>query len=153
MSEFFPYIATKTTVDPYVPSGTRDMRLLAQDVSDAFVALSGGFTRVGQLVFFPLQRAVPGHLLCDGKEVSKASYPQLYSYLGDSFGTPVDPDNFLLPNYIGGALAPAATANTETVSDGGATTPPPTDPGIPAWDEEVYDQWDTGGKPRKLPSI
>ena len=28
-------------------------------------------------------RSVPNHLLCDGREVAKASFPELYGYLGD----------------------------------------------------------------------
>lgn len=148
MSEFFVYIATESTEDPAVPYGTRDIRFLAQDTSDAFRALEGGYQRVGQLAFFPLQRSVSGHMLCDGKEVPKASFPQLWSYLGDTQGTPADADNFVLPNYVGAAaFEPATVSQTETVNDGTVTAPPPTDPSIPGWDDSIYDQWDSGGKP------
>lgn len=148
MSGLFPYICTESTLDPYVSAQTNDIRFLAQQVADGFSALQGGYRMVGQLAFFPLQRNVPGHMLCDGKEVSKAAFPRLYSYLGDTQGTPVDPDNFVLPNYIGAAsFVPAATADTETVVDSTVTAPAPTDPAIPAWDEEIYKQWDSAGRP------
>ncbi len=148
MSELFPYICTKSTVDPYIPPLNYDIRTLSRDVSDAFVALSGGYYQVGQVKFFPLQRSVAGHLLCDGKEVSKASFPQLYSFLGDTQGLPSDPANFILPDFIGAAsFVPAAASQPETVTDGTTTAPPPTDPSIPGWDLETYNQWDNGGRP------
>jgi hypothetical protein len=154
VSELFAYISSKTTADPYIPPVSLDIRKLSRDVSDAFVALSGGYRMVGQVTFFPLQRSVPGHLLCDGKEVAKASFPELYSFLGDTQGTPVDPDNFLLPNLIGAAsFVPAAASEPETVEDGTVTSPPPTDPSIPAWNEDIYEDTDSGGKPRKNSGI
>ena len=119
-STVYPYIATLTTSDPYLPVRPLDLARLSRDVSDAFVAISGGHQVVGRIVFFPVQRSVPYHLLCDGKEVAKLSFPELFEYLGTSQGAAVDAvNNFLLPNYIGAAsLAPAATAPAETVVDG-----------------------------------
>lgn len=150
MSALLVYICTKSTVDPYVAPSAADLRMLARDVSDGFLALSGGYRMVGQLAFFPLQRSVPGHLLCDGREVPKASFPELYSYLGNTEGTPVDPDNFVLPNYVGAtAFEPAATSEPETVDAGTSTAPAPVDPAIPDYDwyDEVYKQWDNAGRP------
>src|SRR5689334_21460180 len=106
MSEFYAYICTKSTVDPVLPSRTASVDILARDVSDSFSALVGGYFRVGQLAFFPVQRSVPGHLLCDGRQVSKSSFPELYEYLGSSQGTPADAHNFVLPDYLT-ALEPA----------------------------------------------
>lgn len=147
MSGLFAYIATKTTADPYLPPATHDIRILARDVSDAFVALSGGYVMVGELKFFPLQRSVPAHLLCDGREVAKISFPELYSYLGDTQGTPADTDNFVLPNFIGAtAFDPAPTAEVEETNAGTVTTPPPTDPSIPNWYDD-YGDADSGGRP------
>ena len=145
MSELFPYICTRTTADPYIPPVVSDIRHLSRDLSDAFVALSGGYRMAGQIVFFPLQRSVPAHLLCDGREVGKTIFPELYSFLGDTQGTPVDPDNFVLPNFIGGAFTPAAAADTETENQGTVSTPPPSDPSIPNW-YDPYGDADSGGK-------
>lgn len=131
MSQLFAYISSKTTADPYISPATTDARFLARDVSDALVALSGGHQRVGEIVLYPIQNSVPGHLLCDGREVSKESYPELYRFLGDTQGTPVNPGKFVLPNYIGAAaFVPAAAAQTETSQAGTVTSPPPTDPGL-----------------------
>lgn len=121
MSEVFTYICTRTTADPYVPSQHADTRLLSRDVSDAFSALAGGHFVVGTLRFYPVQRTVPNHLLCDGREIPKAAFPELADYLGTSQGTPIDPDNFVLPDYTA-ALTPAPTPNPETVENGTVTT-------------------------------
>ncbi len=146
MSELFVYICSKTTNDPYLPPGTADLRILAREVSDAFVALSGGYQKAGQLAIYPIQVSVPYHLLCDGREVSQASFPELYSFLGETQGTPVDPDKFVLPNFVGGTFTPAVTAETETETAGTVTTPPPTTgPYIPDWFDN-YNDADSGGR-------
>jgi hypothetical protein len=145
MSELYAYICTRTTADPYIPPASLDIRILSRDVSDAFVALSGGYVRVGEIRLFPIQRTVPFHVLCDGRELSKVSFPELYSYLGDTQGTPADVDNFVLPNFIGGSLTPAASADTETVNEGTVTSPPPSDPSIPNWYDQNGDA-DSGGR-------
>lgn len=98
-----------------------DLVRLSREVSDAFEALAGGSFIVGKMAFYPLQTSVPSHLLCDGREVAKVSFPELYAFLGDSQGTSVDPDNFVLPNFIGAdAFTPPSTSDTET-TDGGTT--------------------------------
>lgn len=124
MSKFFAYICTKQTADPYVPATALNLTTLARDTSDGFYALQGGYLRVGQISIFPVQRAVANHLLCDGSEVAKVSFPELFEYLADTQGTPVDPLNFVLPNFIG-AFTPAATAATETVAGGTVTSETP----------------------------
>lgn len=42
-----------------------------------------------------------GWLLCDGSEVSKTDYPELYGAIGDLWGTPNSSSNFKLPNLNG----------------------------------------------------
>lgn len=37
-------------------------------------------------------------LECDGSEISAATYPDLFTVLGNTYGTPSNPSNFLLPN-------------------------------------------------------
>lgn len=121
MSQVFTYISTKQTSDPYIPSATPNITVLARDVSDALYALQGGNLTVGKLAFFPIQRSVANHLLCNGQEVAKVSFPELYDYLGDTEGTPTDPANFVLPNYLT-AITPAAVAAPETVEGGTVTS-------------------------------
>lgn len=139
MSQFFVYITTQTSADPYIPV-TTDLRLLARDVSDAFVAISGGVQKVGQLTLYPVQRAVPNSLLCDGKEVPKTAFPELYEFLGDSQGTATNSANFVLPNYLED-FAPAPVAEPETVVGGSVTTP-----AIPG----NYSRASSGGRTERL---
>lgn len=149
MSVLYAYICTKTTVDPFLPPRSLSIDALSRDVSDAFVALAGGRTTVGQLVFYPTQRAVPNHLLCDGREVAKASFPELYDYLGTSQGTPANADNFVLPDYIG-TIAAATTAQPETAGQGSVATPPPVSPPpgeYPERTDPIYGDVDSGGRP------
>ncbi|WP_324807224.1 hypothetical protein SH584_11500 [Sphingomonas sp. LY29] len=150
MSEVFTYICTKSTVDPFLPPRTASVESLSRDVSDAFFALQGGRFEVGKLAQFPLQRSVANHLLCDGREVSKVSFPELYDYLSDSQGAATDPDYFVLPNYLG-TITPAATAETETVVEGTVTSPPPVPPvpGDPTPVAPLYGDVDSGGRFRR----
>jgi hypothetical protein len=154
MSVYFAYIATRTTADPYVPPRSANVEILARDVSDGFAAISGGRLEVGRLAFYPVQRSVPNHLLCDGREVPKASFPELYAYIGDTEGAPVDPLNFRLPDYLATAPAPATAADTETVSDGTVSTPLPAVPPTTYYPEQSDPTWgqsDGGGRvPRNL---
>ena len=39
--------------------------------------------------------------MCDGSEVSKTQYAALYAVIGDIYGTPVDSNNFVLPDLRG----------------------------------------------------
>lgn len=147
MSQFFAYICTRTTADPYLPQSSPDLRRFTRDVSDAFVAISGGFQRVGAISLFPVQRTVPNNLLCDGQEVAKVSFPELYDYLGDTQGTASDTDYFVLPNYVADFVA-ATAAEPETVVDGTVTTPT-----IPDTYERLdsHERADSGGRiPRTL---
>lgn len=151
MSVFFTYICTKTTADPYIPPRSANVDILSRDVSDAFMALSGGRFQVGKLAFFPIQRSVSNHLFCDGREVFKSSFPELYAYIGDSEGVAADPLKFKLPNYQT-AFTPATATATETVNAGTVTTPPPATPPPTYYPEQSDPTWgdaDSGGKVRE----
>ena len=63
-------------------------------------------------------------LLCDGSEVSKTEYPNLYAAIGDLWGTPSSSSNFKLPNLTGRVPVgynSADTDTTETFGQVGAT--------------------------------
>lgn len=65
-----------------------------------------------------------GWLLCDGSEVSKTDYPELYGAIGDLWGTPSNSSNFKLPNLTGRVPVgynSADTDTTETFGQVGAT--------------------------------
>ena len=156
MGAVVTYICTRSTVDPYVPPMATSLPLLARDVADGFSALVGGHNVVGRLVQFPVQRSVPNHLLCDGREVAKVSFPELFAYLENSQGTPTDANYFMLPNYLT-TIAPVASPVIETAVGGTVTsadpTPPPAPPaGTPPPPPEEYPLYgpvDSGGRYRR----
>lgn len=147
-NRFFAYICTKSTADPYLPSRTTSLDVLSRDVSDAFQAISGGRFEVGQLAFFPVQRSVANHLLCDGREVLKSSFPELYAYVGDTQGGATDPARFKLPNYLG-SFSPATMAAAEAANNGTVSTPAPASPPpayFPEQSDPLYGDVDSGGR-------
>jgi len=158
MGILFTYIATRSTVDPYIPPQTANIALLARDTSDGFYALSGGHNVLGRLAQFPVQRSVANHLLCDGREVSKESFPELFDYLGNSQGASFDVNYFVLPNYTT-AITPATAPAPETATEGTVTTADPTPapapaPGAepaPAEEYPIYGDADSGGRTRHVP--
>ena len=65
-----------------------------------------------------------GWLLCDGSEVSKTDYPELYGAIGDLWGVPSSSSKFKLPNLTGRVPVgynSADTDTTETFGKVGAT--------------------------------
>lgn len=147
MSTFFTYIATRSTADPYIPPRSASLDMFSRDVSDAFQAIAGGRLEVGSLAFYPLQRSVPNHLLCDGREVAQASFPELFSYLGNSAGAAAA-GNFKLPNYLS-TFAPATAAQPEATNAGTVSSPVPavTPPTYhPERSDPLYGDVDSGGR-------
>lgn len=82
--------------DVYQPVG------IAIEVGEIYVSIS----EPSQYnVYFPIGSVIAqggatpdyGWLSCDGSEVSKITYADLYAVIGDVYGTPVDSNNFMLP--------------------------------------------------------
>ena len=59
------------------------------------------FTMAGEIKMWAGNKIPDGWLLCDGSEVSKTEYPNLYAAIGDLWGTPNSSSNFKLPNLKG----------------------------------------------------
>jgi microcystin-dependent protein len=53
---------------------------------------------VGAITCYAGVNAPEGWLFCDGSEVSKITYATLYSVIGNLYGSPVDSNNFILPD-------------------------------------------------------
>ena len=54
-----------------------------------------------------------GWLLCDGSEVSKTDYPELYKAIRDLWGVPNSSSNFKLPNLAGKVPVGYNSADTD----------------------------------------
>ncbi len=53
---------------------------------------------VGSIIPFGSNDIPTGYLACDGSEISKTDYADLYKVIGNSFGTPTDTTKFKLPD-------------------------------------------------------
>lgn len=68
-------------------------------LTDNFIALANAmFAQVGMVFDFAGPTAPTGYLLCNGSEVSQATYAELFAIIGSTYGTPVNPSNFVLPD-------------------------------------------------------
>lgn len=84
-----------------------------------------GIPQTGDLVFSAAPQATnPGRLLCDGSEVSKTTYANLYAAIGDVYGNAGSSANFKLPDFrarfpVGvGSFATAGSAAVYGTSGG-----------------------------------
>jgi len=60
-----------------------------------------GFTPIGGIIMFAQSTGFSSeYLICNGQEVSRATYPDLYALLGNTFGL-VTAENFFLPDLVG----------------------------------------------------
>ncbi|WP_169753738.1 phage tail protein [Campylobacter curvus] len=60
-------------------------------------------TPIGAYLAWSSQEKIPaGYLLCDGREISKTEYKELYEIIGDTYGTPSDTSKFKLPKFNDG---------------------------------------------------
>jgi microcystin-dependent protein len=53
---------------------------------------------VGAITCYAGANEPEGWLFCDGSEVSKETYSSLFSVVGNNYGSPIDSNNFVLPN-------------------------------------------------------
>ena len=85
--------------------------------------ISGGIlyadAPIGSIIPFGGSAIPSGFLLCDGSEVLKTSYSELYSVIGDAFGTASDNTKFVLPDLKGEFLRGAGTNSHSGEGDGG----------------------------------
>jgi len=60
-------------------------------------------TPIGAYLAWSSQEKIPaGYLLCDGREISKTEYKELYEIIGDTYGTSSDTNKFKLPKFNDG---------------------------------------------------
>lgn len=85
-------------------------------------ALTAGLTVPAGMIMPSARPAAPvGWLMCDGAEVSKATYATLWTAIGAAhvYGTPADPtNNFLVPNLKGRGIIMVDAAQTEFATMG-----------------------------------
>lgn len=75
---------------------------------------------IGTIVPFGGSTVPDGYELCDGSEVLKTDYPDLYAVIGDAFGTASENTKFVLPDLRGEFLRGAGTNSHSGEGDGGS---------------------------------
>lgn len=79
---------------------------------------------IGEIKIYAGASAPTGHLLCDGSSLLRASYPDLFSVIGTTYGS-ADGTHFTLPNLKGRVVVGVSATDTEfdTLGEtGGAKT-------------------------------
>lgn len=71
------------------------------------------YTMAGEIKMWAGNTIPDGWLLCDGSEISKTAYPNLYEAIGDLWGVPNSSSNFKLPNLAGKVPVGYASADTD----------------------------------------
>jgi len=78
------------------------------------------YTPVGSILTYAGVASPNGWLLCDGREVSKTTYPRLFAIIGNLYGTPVNNTNFVLPNLVD--RVPVGKKNDNSVGNSGGNS-------------------------------
>ena len=71
------------------------------------------YTMAGEIKMWAGNEIPYGWLLCDGSEVSKTDYPELYGAIGDLWGVPNSSSNFKLPSLAGNVPVGYNSADTD----------------------------------------
>lgn len=69
------------------------------DIRSIIEQLKSEILPIGCILMFPSEKVPKGFLPCDGSELSKRAYPELYSIMGSTFGE--TKDSFFLPDLQG----------------------------------------------------
>jgi len=70
---------------------------------------------IGTVICFAGQSVPSGWVLCDGSELSKTEYPKLFSVIGNTYGTPANSGNFVLPDLQ--QRMPLGKSNSNSLGD------------------------------------
>lgn len=88
--------SSQLVIDHTIVANSIDVNQI--NVSDDFYINNNIYLPVGSIITYAGTTSPGGWLLCDGSEVSKTSYPRLFSVIGTLYGTSINTNNFVLPN-------------------------------------------------------
>lgn len=74
-------------------------------------------TPVGVVLPFAGSGAPNGYLICDGQEISRTEYPELYKVIGTTYGEGDGSTTFNVPDYRETVLVGAGENTTDTITD------------------------------------
>ena len=95
-----PGVATNATVGVVKPDG-RTITITADGVISAIGSGGGsGSSVTGEIKWFAFNTAPDGYLVCNGANVSRTTYADLFAKIGTTFGSGNGSTTFALPNLI-----------------------------------------------------
>ena len=111
------FICTTSAYPSPVPIVAGSGKEFMRRTANAIAGLSKTRHQVGDLLARPTSQAVNNHLLCDGSEVSRTDFPQLFEEIGTEWGVGDGTTTFNIPNLVGTSIPNATTAPPQTVTD------------------------------------
>ena len=84
-----------------VEAGSDDTKAVTPAALTAALQTLGLAAPVGSIIIWPLASPPTGYLECDGSDVSRATYADLYAVLGDEYGEGDQASTFGLPDLRG----------------------------------------------------
>jgi microcystin-dependent protein len=91
---------TQSTAQELKAEFDADSEVIA-NVINVMVGMLNTFEPSGTIVQYAGRTAPNGWLMCDGSEVPKSAYPELYQAIGDTYGIASVVTNFVIPNFKG----------------------------------------------------
>jgi hypothetical protein len=117
----YVFICTLSTYERAIPAQGLTQAEFQRKTALAFADITGGTTRAGDLLLRPTQDAIANHILANGAVYNRDVFPQLFEYLGATFGGD-GVTTFAVPDYTNDALAVPALTVTQVVDTGGTVT-------------------------------
>jgi hypothetical protein len=116
------FICTTASYPSAVPVVAGSQAQFNRKSANAIAGLSKSRHEVGDLLPRTSSNPVNNHLLCDGSEVSRTAFPQLFAAIGDAWGAGDGTTTFNIPNLVGATLPNATTAPAQTIADTTSST-------------------------------
>lgn len=122
MAEIYWFICSRSAYPVVVPTVASNQSNFNRQMSNAVAGIRNSRHAVGDLLVRPIPKAIKDHLLCDGSEVARLSFPQLFAEIGTQWGEGDGETTFNLPNLLGATLPNATTAPEQTITDSTVST-------------------------------
>ena len=108
-------------------NGSADEKFSVADATESSHAvnlgqISSNLVPVGCVIWVAYNTAPTGYLVCDGTEVSRSDYADLFAKIGTAFGAGDGSTTFNLPDLIGKVAYGSTTINANSLKTGNQDT-------------------------------
>lgn len=128
------FIATKDIAPVNVPANSLNQLDFNRRIRNSVQGLAGGALQAGTVKMMATSSAIANHVICDGTVYSYETFPDLFRYLGNTYGGD-GVTTFAVPDYRGTVApimplaTPSQTVEGGTVVTDGTVVTTPTQPG------------------------